>query len=230
MEAMNMTSDEINRLLADPTRLKIYRSIIAAGGSPVTVAGIAAEFDLHPNVARLHLEKMAASGLLESEIFKTASGGRPGRRYTIGSVVTSQYPPRDYQLLASIALSALESGSKPENVARRRGREEGKRAVEAGGLLSGNTNLEQKIASFGNLVDEQGLFANVTRLDKEKLQVEVFNCVFRELSPGQKLVCNLHHNLIRGVSESFFGNVRVTCKSGIAKGESSCHFLIRLLS
>ncbi len=227
---MNATSDEINRLLADPTRLKIYRSIIAAGGKAVTVADIAAEFDLHPNVARMHLEKMAASGLLESEIFKTSGGGRPGRRYTIGSVVTSQYPPRDYQLLASIALSALESGGKPEGVALRRGREEGKLAVEASGLPAEKANMEQKITNFRRLVDEQGLFANVTRLEKKKLEIEVFNCIFRELSPGQEIVCNLHHNLIRGISESFFGKVRVTGKSGIAKGEGSCHFLIRFLS
>ena len=161
---MTGNHDEITRILADPSRLKIYRFIIGAGGQAVTVSEIAASFGLHPNVARMHLEKLTASGLLDSEIFKTGAGGRPGRRYAVGSAVTTQYPPRDYQLLASIAISALESGRKPENVARKMGQLEGEKSLTAAGLAA-DSPMAARLENLKMIVDEQGLFARVSGED-----------------------------------------------------------------
>ena len=226
---MSIQSDEITRILADPTRLKIYRHVLAAGGEPVTVAGVAGRFGLHPNVARMHLEKMAAGGLLESEVFKPGTGGRPGRRYRVGSAVTAQYPPRDYRLLAQIALGAIEEGRQPEAVARRTGQAEGQKRLAGGGLTLASP-LPARIESLRSIVDEQGLFARFSADEPGRLEVEVFNCIFRELSRETELVCGLHHSLVQGICESHLGKIRLTSRSGISKGGANCRFLITLQS
>ena len=226
---MASTSDEITRILADPTRMRIYRHVIAAGGEPVTVTGVAGSFGLHPNVARMHLEKMTAGGLLESEVFKAGNGGRPGRRYRVGGAVTGQYPPRDYRLLASIALGAIENGLRPETVARRAGVEEGKKQLAAAGL-DAESPLPVRIRSLKTIFDEQGLFARISSDDQGRLNVDVLNCIFRELSGETELVCSLHHSLVQGICESHLGKIRLASHSGISKGGHNCRFLITPLS
>lgn len=204
--------------------MKIFRHIIAAA-EPVTVAVVAGDFGLHPNVVRMHLEKMAAGGLLESEIFKSGTGGRPGRRYRVGTAVTPQYPPRDYRLLAEIALSAIEEGRRPETVARRAGLQAGKEHLAAAGL-TGSSPLPERLESLRAIVDAQGLFARIIPGGQGRLEIEVFNCIFRELSGRMAIVCGLHHSLVQGICESHLGKIRLTSQSGIAKGGQNCRFLI----
>ncbi len=49
---------ELSAALADNTRFLIYRWIAEKPGTDVTVADVADEFGLHPNVARMHLAKL----------------------------------------------------------------------------------------------------------------------------------------------------------------------------
>ena len=57
----------ITGAFGDPTRRDIYLHVRerADDGTGVTAADAAAAFDLHPNVARHHLDKLAAGGYLE---------------------------------------------------------------------------------------------------------------------------------------------------------------------
>ena len=214
-------------MLADPTRMKIYRHVIAAGGEPVTVAAVARSFGLHPNVARMHLEKMKATGLLESEIFKPGTGGRPGRRYRVGAAVAPQYPPRNYRLLAEIALGAIEKGRRPEKVAREAGLAGGRKQMAARGLTLDSLPAA-RLESLKDFLDGEGLFAQFSGGENGRLEVEVRNCIFRELSEGMDLVCSLHHSLVQGICESHLGKIGLTSQSGISKGGQNCRFLITL--
>ena len=77
----------ITSAFGDPTRREIYlfaneRSDDDAGG--VTAAEVAERFDLHPNVARHHLDKLAGGGYVEVATGRTSSGaGRPSKRYRV---------------------------------------------------------------------------------------------------------------------------------------------------
>ena len=98
---------KITGVLADPTRYYIYK-YISQKHSYVTVQEIADEFDIHPNVARLHLSKLEDVHMLKSETKKTGKGGRPSRLYVLSEdVIQLQFPFRDYQLLAKIAFNSL---------------------------------------------------------------------------------------------------------------------------
>lgn len=70
----------VARALGSTTRAGIYEHLQRAE-SALTVRDIAAEFDLHPNVARTHLELLADAGLVVIGRRKHPGGGRPAKVY-----------------------------------------------------------------------------------------------------------------------------------------------------
>lgn len=71
----------VARALQSTTRAGIFDHL-REEGDPETVRDIAGLFDLHPNVARTHLELLADAGLVEVGRRKHPGGGRPAKVYT----------------------------------------------------------------------------------------------------------------------------------------------------
>src|SRR6476620_2373844 len=98
----------ITSAFGDPTRREIY---LAAHKSDdgVTASEIAERFDLHPNVARHHLDKLSAGGYLEITTERVAGGaGRPSKRYrTSTDEVTLDVPVRHDDVLVVLLGRAL---------------------------------------------------------------------------------------------------------------------------
>ena len=79
--AFSATVSAITSAFGDPTRRQIY---LFAHDSPqgITAAHVADHFGLHPNVARHHLDKLAAGGYLEVAVERSegaAARARPRR-------------------------------------------------------------------------------------------------------------------------------------------------------
>jgi predicted ArsR family transcriptional regulator/TusA-related sulfurtransferase len=68
------------RALRSTTRASIYEHLRRVGEGQ-TVRDIATVFDLHPNVARTHLETLADAGLVVVSSRKHPGGGRPAKVY-----------------------------------------------------------------------------------------------------------------------------------------------------
>ena len=98
----------VTSAFGDPTRRDIY--LFARGSDDgVTASAVAEHFDLHPNVARHHLEKLAGGGYLTVELARHESAGRPSKRYRAADVDTTlSFPPRRDELLATLLARALE--------------------------------------------------------------------------------------------------------------------------
>jgi predicted ArsR family transcriptional regulator len=105
-----MFNEEVGALassLGDTTRRGIYISVREAP-EPVTVAHIASLFDLHPNVARHHLDRLVADGWLQvthrrRNDRRGPGAGRPAKHYEpTGKEVSLQFPARRYDLLAEL--------------------------------------------------------------------------------------------------------------------------------
>ncbi|MEM8904249.1 MAG: helix-turn-helix domain-containing protein, partial [Actinomycetota bacterium] len=98
----------ITSAFGDPTRRDIYL-FSREDADGVTAAQVAARFDLHANVARHHLEKLAAGGHLEVAIGRTTGGaGRPSKRYVArDSGMTLEFPVRRDDLLGALLGRAL---------------------------------------------------------------------------------------------------------------------------
>ncbi|MQB00829.1 MAG: helix-turn-helix domain-containing protein [Actinobacteria bacterium] len=66
------------KVLSLPTRSEILTLLLKSG--PKTVKEIADEFDIHPNVARAHLDLMVEAGFLATET-RRRTKGRPAKVY-----------------------------------------------------------------------------------------------------------------------------------------------------
>jgi predicted ArsR family transcriptional regulator len=222
---------ELSAVLADNTRYRIYRAIAERPGEDVTVAAIAEQFGLHPNVARMHLSKLEQAGFLATGFRRTSGGGRPAKLYRLSDlVVTFGFPPRRYELLSRLALESLSAGGSRDDavrVCREAGAAEGRRA------LAGDACAPRDAAAAADLVrlvaEEQGLLPEVTWRDGA-LEVVVNNCTFRELSGADPdLVCAMHRSFLEGVLEvvtAGLGRLRISpgdCR--ISCGGDRCEML-----
>jgi predicted ArsR family transcriptional regulator len=72
----------VTSAFGDPTRRDIYL-FVRSSPDGVKAAEVAERFDLHPNVARHHLEKLAGGGYLDVELARHESAGRPSKRYSL---------------------------------------------------------------------------------------------------------------------------------------------------
>ncbi len=225
---------ELSAVLADDTRYRIYRAIAEHPGDDVTVADVAERFDLHPNVARMHLSKLEQAGFLVTDFRRSSGGGRPAKLYRLSElVVTFGFPPRRYELLSRLALGSLAAGGTRADalrVCREAGAAEGRRALAAEPQPPADgadaAELVRRIA------EEQGLLPEVAWLD-HSLQVVVNNCAFRELSGADPdLVCAMHRAFLEGVLEVVTaglgelridpGDCRISC--GGERCELTCSF------
>src|SRR5947199_4303370 len=74
----------ITSAFGDPTRRQIYL-FAREREEGVTASEVAEKFCLHANVARHHLDKLAAGGYLEVRTGRAGGGaGRPSKRYAPG--------------------------------------------------------------------------------------------------------------------------------------------------
>src|SRR5687768_11908703 len=93
MDRLPLRGDQFSAMVAavtnafgDPTRRQIY--LFARGSERgVTAAEVAEHFSLHPNVARHHLDKLAAGGYLDVHVERLEGGGagRPSKHYRVSA-------------------------------------------------------------------------------------------------------------------------------------------------
>ena len=99
----------ITSAFGDPTRRQIY--LFARESSDgVTASQVAERFELHANVARHHLDKLATGGYLEVHVERSGShgAGRPSKRYAATSQEMSlDVPVRRDDLLVALLGRAL---------------------------------------------------------------------------------------------------------------------------
>jgi len=101
----------ITSAFGDPTRREIY--LFAHGASNgVTATEVAERFDLHPNVARHHLDKLVAGGYIDTSRASVAGAGggagRPSKRYrVIAPDVVLEIPVRTDEVIIRLLGRAL---------------------------------------------------------------------------------------------------------------------------
>jgi predicted ArsR family transcriptional regulator len=238
LAAYSSTPDEtldLTSALGDPTRYAIYRSIVDAAGAALTVADVAEQFSLHPNVARMHLQKLVDVSLVQVDTRKSAGGGRPARTYRLSDRVASlSFPPRDYRLLAGVALQVVETlaGEQPgvlERVGYDLGREEGRKALRRDRIDPAERDVPAILDSFKSTCVGLGLFPRIEFDSGGAIKIEVRNCVFRELSTRHPdLVCSLHAAMLRGILETYLDEFQLESRPAICNGEGPCLFSVTL--
>ncbi|NHM30296.1 helix-turn-helix transcriptional regulator [Neobacillus terrae] len=216
---------KITNVLSDPTRYYIYQ-YITKRHQEVTVQEVADNFNIHPNVARLHLSKLEDVNMLASETKKTGKGGRPSRLYRLSDdVIQLHFPFRDYMLLAKVAIQTMISlGEEGKKALYITGKRFGAEIIEmelAKKSQSGtDLDFEQKINILKSAATLAGFYPEFeVNGDETKIYFQIFNCPFREVAQAHtEIVCNMHHEFLKGMFEALFDSVELVEKENMISG------------
>jgi len=241
--AFTATVSAITDAFGDPTRRSIYlfareRSQPAADGTPgfgVTASMVAAEIGVHANVARHHLDKLAAGGYLEvgSPPVESRTAGRPSKHYVaVGDALdTAAFPVRSDDLLLSLlgrTLSKLPHDD-AEQMAEEVGAEYG-RAMAAGlsgnALKAGQRSLRSAIQAVADALSAHGFAAHAEGRN-DQLKIINNHCPFGDVAAEHPVICAVDRGMVRGMlgelyqaDDDAFGDI--TTDSSLAAGDTFC--------
>lgn len=224
---------KITNVLSDPTRFSIYQ-YITKNHKDVTVQEIAQKFNIHPNVARLHLSKLEDVDMLSSENKKTGRGGRPSRVYRLSEkVIQLNFPFRDYHLLAKIAIDSMVKLGKPAEDAlyetgKRYGYELMENELTKKGLSRDQLTFDEKFEILKDTCTMLGFYPDVyVQETGKKIHLQVFNCPFHEIAKDYTdQTCNMHIAFIRGMLESLYEEYELVNTQNIFAGCETCAYRI----
>ncbi|MBT2645931.1 helix-turn-helix domain-containing protein [Bacillus sp. ISL-34] len=227
---------KITNVLADPTRYYIYQHIVNNHGD-VSVQQIADSFNIHPNVARLHLSKLEDIDMLTSDARKTGKGGRPSRLYRLSDkVIQLNFPYRNYQLLSRIAIQSLMTLG-----------EQGKQALYETGKVFGEELINHQLALNSKSIDRIAFAEKVNMLknaamiaglspeiqaseEEKKIYFRIFNCPFKEVTEVEpRTICSMHNSFLEGMFEALFDNVNIVELESMISNCATCSYQASVL-
>lgn len=233
--AFTATVSAITDAFGDPTRRSIYLYVRDQGGRPgseggVTTSAVADEVGVHPNVARHHLDKLAAGGYLEVHTGKVPGGGagRPSKRYSAVADAVTEFPVRSDDLVLSLLGRAMTrlSAADAEQMAEEVGAEYG-RAMAAGltgdALEHGHRSMRSAIQAVADALTAHGFAAHA---DSRNDQLRIINdhCPFGDVAVEHPVICAVDRGMVRGMlAELTDGELGdVTTESSRAAGDTFC--------
>jgi predicted ArsR family transcriptional regulator len=216
----------ITSAFGDPTRREIY--LYAHGSADgVTASEVAERFALHPNVARHHLDKLAAGGYLDIATARPAGGaGRPSKRYRVAEgAVGVEIPVRNEEVILRLLGRALaELGqARAEALAEEVGTAYGVEMAQAMGA-SGVTpkSVRTALHSVADALSAHGFAAHAER-EGDTLRLVAEHCPFGETAVEHPVLCAIDRGMVRGMLSSLYqGETSVDLQSSRSMGDDVC--------
>ncbi len=229
--AFTATVSAITDAFGDPTRRKIYLFVRDHGAhTGLTAAAVADEVGVHPNVARHHLDKLAAGGYLEVQTAKVAGAGagRPSKRYLAVADAITEFPVRSDDLVLSLLGRALArlSPRDAEAMAEEVGAEYG-RAMASGlsgdALETGKRSMRSAIQAVADALTAHG-FAAHAESRNDQLRIINDHCPFGDVALEHPVICAVDRGMVRGMlSELYHGELgEVVTESSRPAGDTFC--------
>lgn len=206
------TVSAITDAFGDPTRRSIYlfaKDHSGADDTGVTASMVAAEMGVHANVARHHLDKLAAGGYLEvvSGRLAGAGAGRPSKRYVVvGDALTMSdvdFPVRSDDLLLSLLGRALDRlpHDEAETIAEQVGEEYG-RAMADGltgdALASGRRSVRSAMQAVADALTAHGFAAHAEERN-DQLRIINDHCPFGDVATEHPVICAVDRGMVKGM-------------------------------
>lgn len=222
----------ITNAFGDPTRRAIYLHAHEAGEDGVTAAQVAEHFGLHPNVARHHLDKLAAGGYLEVAVGKPGSGaGRPSKRYRAsGERLSLDAPVRADDLVLTLLGRALAllPRAEAEVMAEEVGEEYG-RALAAG--MTGRTaesdsagvhrSFRSALHAVADALTAHGFAAHTDSRNNE-LRIINNHCPFGEVAMEHPVICAVDRGMVKGMLSALYGETEPAITTSLPRGDDMC--------
>ena len=209
----------------DPTRRDIFLFLRAAGGGR-TCTEVAEHFDLHPNVARHHLDKLAAGGYLVVDLARGESAGRPSKRYEarepVGHGLT--FPPRRDDLLATLLARSLQllDPEQATAMAEEVGYDYGRGLAARMGPTEQHRSVRTAVGAVADALTAHG-FAAHAESQGESLMIIAQQCPFGEAAQQfPHVVCAVDRGMIRGMLAGLYGETNPQFSASRPAGDATC--------
>jgi predicted ArsR family transcriptional regulator len=221
----------VTNAFGDPTRREIYLFVREAGPDGVTAGAVADRFELHPNVARHHLEKLTGGGYLVVEIARPAldgvarAAGRPSKRYLAGPLeATLALPLKHDDLLGSLLARALDAlgPEQAESLADEVGFQYGATLAARMDPTEGHRSVRAALTAVADALTAHG-FAAHTEARGGSLAIVSECCPFGETAQQYPhVVCALDRGMIRGMLAGLYGETSPQFETSRPDGDDHC--------
>ena len=216
----------ITNAFGDPTRRDIYL-YAREGVDGVTAAGAAERFDLHPNVARHHLDKLASGGYLEVAVERPegATAGRPSKHYRVSDPGQPlELPVRQDTVLIGLLgrTLALLPSDQAEAMAEEVGAEVGRSMAESLGADEGHRAFKSAMYAVADALTAHGFAARAERTGGDQLRIVSEHCPFGGAPIEHPVICAVDRGLVRGMLGALYGDTETDLSSSLPMGDSVC--------
>ncbi len=220
------TVSALTAAFGDPTRRSIYL-FAHEHDEGVTASEVATRFDLHPNVARHHLDKLAGGGHLEVTATRAegAGAGRPSKRYR----ATAPYAELDFtvrhdELLASLLGRALAllPPDQAQAMAEEVGIEYGRAMAAAmGGTDDGTRSFRSSLHAVADALSSHGFAAHAEKQGDE-LRIVSEHCPFGSTAIEHPVICAVDRGMVKGMLGGLYGDTEPETTASRPMGDTVC--------
>lgn len=226
--AFTATVSAITSAFGDPTRRAIYL-FARESDDGVTASQVAEKFDLHPNVARHHLDKLAAGGYVEVSVERArgAKAGRPSKHYRVAdkeAALDLTVHTDDLVLtLLGKALAALPSET-AHAIAEQVGSEYGQAmAVSLAGSdpQAGHRSLRSAIQAVADALTAHGFAAHAEK-KQDSLRIVTSHCPFGDVAMEHPVICAVERGMMKGMLGALYGETEPVTVGTMATGDTLC--------
>jgi len=213
----------------DATRRDIYLFAHAAEAG-VTTSEVARRFGLHPNVARHHLDKLAAGGYLQVQVGRSAKpgAGRPSKRYQVTEkALALEFPVRRDDLLIALlgralALVPIEAA---EAMAEAVGEDYGRSLAASMAPGEGHRSLQAALHAVADALTAHG-FASHTESRGGALAIISEQCPFGGAAVQHPVICAVDRGIVKGMLETLYGDTVPETSASRPWGDDICVTLV----
>lgn len=232
--AFTATVSAITDAFGDPTRRSVYL-LVRDAPDGVTAADVAQHVGVHPNVARHHLDKLAAGGYLAVQTGRVRGAGeragRPSKRYVAAvdaGGTLAEFPVRSDDLVLSLlgrALSRL-APAEAEQLAEEVGAEYGRAMatrVRGDALAVGQRSMRSAIQAVADALTAHG-FAAHAESRHDGLRIINDHCPFGDVALEHPVICAVDRGVVRGMLGELVGDELgdVVTEASRVTGATSC--------
>jgi predicted ArsR family transcriptional regulator len=224
----------ITSAFGDPTRREIYL-FAREHTDGVTASEVARRFDLHPNVARHHLDKLAGGGYLEVGVGRGshAGAGRPSKRYRVSDESAGiELTVRHDELLIGLLARALalippaEAAAMAEEVGIEYGRAMAASLGDSAGGTSGEATATQRsfrsaLHTVADALTAHGFAAHAEKYGGE-LRIVSEHCPFGGAAIENPVICAVDRGMVKGMLAALYGETQPELASSIPMGDEVC--------
>lgn len=218
----------LSKALGDPTRREIYLWVREHGS--VTAQEVGRQFQLHPNVARHHLDRLAASGYVEASLDRTnpSQVGRPSKHYRSSGVpLLVDGIGEQATLLGRLLARALEmlDHETAAQLAYEVGLDYGHEIGRQMNGLEATKSIATSLKLVADALTRSG-FSSSEDSHNASLSLKNMSCPFGALVADHPVLCVTESGIIEGLLESLAVNGDLARAEPVRGGTSGCEVRI----